>query len=224
MTKLFVSPQIRAERIMDMKRIFFVMLTTMLVVFVFAGCSDSKTSNTTTETTVTKTVGTDKTEVTTTVNFVELPTETETETETETDAETETETETTKVEKTEKEDLKIYFGTMISQVEEIPTYESYTESQENAYASDFTGAEYESKKDSRRFFFKTDIEEVMAEYEENGDIITKNLSLEKLDDGLYRVNPTFRMCFEGTAKREYVTFKITTAEGEVHYMTWIPSV
>lgn len=130
---------------------------------------------------------------------------------------------------TEVADLIAYFGERpLEEYEEIPTYSKYLMSQERPHVSDFSGINHMGGNDSRRLFFKTKIEEVVAEYEENGEIKDMILEVEEIESDLYRVNPYLRIylskeeCVIEDTPHNYVTFRIKTTEGKNYYMTWVP--
>lgn len=115
-------------------------------------------------------------------------------------------------------DVAAYFGEMIVDTEEIPTYSGYIESQENAYRSDF------KKNDPRRVFFKFDIKKITIEYESDGKYYNEDTDFIKLDEGLFRVNPIHEIVDdEGNPVRNYMTFKIEYSDGGIRYMTWVPA-
>ena len=206
-----------------MTAVMFIIVT----VLTFVACGGSKSASIADEKTTVTTVGTETTKVESSETVGEISTEKVDVEQTETESENASEpVETNDSESTEQQNsdesevptLMAYFGERIVNVEDIPTYSTYLESQENAYASDF------GKNDPRRLFFKTEITQVVAEYEDNGKYYENDIDIFKLDEGLYRINPTYEM-YDGTeGKRTYVTFKITDSEERTYFMTWIPPI
>ena len=125
-------------------------------------------------------------------------------------------------------ELVAYFGVHAqNELEEIPTFEQYLLSQEKCHISDFTGTDHMGGNDARRLFFKTEIEEIVLEYESGGRIYETNLEIEEIEPGLYRVDPYRRIYLFSLGDEysygEYETFKIKSG-GKMYYMTWIPPV
>lgn len=125
-------------------------------------------------------------------------------------------------------ELIAYFGVRAQhELEEIPTFAEYLLSQEKCHISDFAGTNHIGGNDSRRLFFKTEIEEIVLEYESGGEICEMNLEIEEVEPGLYRVDPYRRIYLfsggEEWAYSDYETFKIKSG-GKMYYMTWIPPV
>lgn len=122
-----------------------------------------------------------------------------------------------------------YFGLRTEgELEEIPTYGTFLESQENAYVSDFSGTTHFGYKDPRRIFLKEEVS-ILVEYEDDGRIRRQNLEIEEVEPGLYRVDPGFTMYLKLSDTHilkpyKYLTFQITTENDDTYYMTWVPPV
>ena len=119
----------------------------------------------------------------------------------------------------EATELIAYLGERPVNMQELPTFDSYVKSQEKAWMIDYKGVKNNtSNNDPRRLYFKVPIEEVKMEYESDGVTKYKDLEIEEVDSGLYRVTPPY-----STRKHIYMTFKIVS-DGKSYYMTWVPPI
>lgn len=127
------------------------------------------------------------------------------------------------VEDPEASDLGVYLGLGPANWEEIPTWDSWAKSQEKSWYSDYMGTEHGWNNDARRIFLKAEVASITAEYEADGKIKEKKISFEEIDEGLWRVDPYFRLSnVDGKWEHKYVTYKFTTVDEKEYFMTWVP--
>ena len=120
----------------------------------------------------------------------------------------------------ELSNLKVYYGDRISDAIEIPTYKTYEASHDNACHVKPHNLHYEEFK-SYLFYLKEEITKISAEAFQtfgSDDIREYTIYLRKIDTNLWRAEVLHYMYYRSTA---YITFKIETSDGEIHWMTWI---
>lgn len=115
----------------------------------------------------------------------------------------------------EATDVIAYLGERPVNMQELPTFDSYVKSQEKAFIIEYKGTNHWENNDARRLYFKVPIEEIVEEYEDDGQIMEKTVKIEEIEPGLIRATP-----IHGTEGRSYVTFKINS-DGKTYYMTWV---